>query len=119
MIYEITDQTFEEEVANSDIPCVIEFTAGWCTMCDEMAPAFESLSEKFAGTVKFCLVNIDEQKKLRIKFAVAAIPYIVLIHDGLKTPLFDQIVSEDRLEERIRYVLDGGETPNTRPLGTF
>ena len=116
MLHEITEETFEREVANSDVPCVIEFTAGWCTLCDEMAPAFEELSEKFGDAVKFCLVNIDEQKALRIKFAVAAVPYIVLVADGMKTPLFDEIVTADRLEERIRFVLDGGPAPTTMPL---
>ena len=90
MVYEITDESFEAEVANCDKPCVIEFTAGWCTMC--------------------------EQKKLRIKFAVAAYPYIVLVADGMKTPLFDELVTAERLKERIDFVLNGGKAPTTRPL---
>ena len=116
MVYEITDETFEAEVANSDVPCVIEFTAGWCTMCDTMAPTFDQLSETFGDEVKFCLANIDEQKRLRIKFAVAAVPYIVLVANGMKTPLFDEVVTASRLEERIRFVLEGGNAPTTRPL---
>ena len=116
MLYEITDQNFEEEVVQSQVPCVIEFTAGWCTMCDEMVPTFEELSEKLGDEVKFCIVNTDEQKQLRIKFAVAAYPYIVLVKDHMKPPLFDELVTAERLEERIRFVLDGGEAPTTRPL---
>lgn len=116
MVHEITNENFQDEVVASDVPCVIEFTAGWCTFCDEMVPTMELLSEKFAGSVKFCVVNIDEQKSLRIKFAVAAVPYIVLVDGGMKTPLFDEIVTVDRLEERIRFVLDGGHAPTTRPL---
>ena len=116
MLHVITDDTFDAEVANSDVPCVIEFTAGWCTMCDAMAPTLEELSSTFGESVKFCLVNIDEQKKLRIRFAVAVLPYIVLVHDGMKTPLFDELVTADKLEERIRFVLDGGQAPTTRPL---
>ena len=116
MVYEITDDTFEAEVANSPIPCVIEFTAGWCTMCDEMVPTFEALSDQYAGAVKFCIVNTDEQKKLRIKFAVAAYPYIVFVANGMKTPLFDELVSAERLKERIDFVLNGGQAPTTRPL---
>ena len=116
MVHEITDETFEAEVANSPVPCVIEFTAGFCTFCDEMTPVFEELSEKFGERVKFCLVNTDESKQLRIKFAVAAFPYIVLVADGMKTPLFDELVNAERLEERIRFVLEGGQAPTTRPL---
>lgn len=116
MIYDITDEDFETEVAASDVPCVIEFTAGWCTMCDDMVPVFEQLAEEYEGRVKFCIVNTDMQKGLRIKFAVAAYPYIVYVADGMKTPLFDELVSADRLRERIDFVLGGGKAPTTRPL---
>ena len=116
MVHEITDESFEAEVANCGKPCVIEFTAGWCTMCDEMIHRFEELAEQYGDEVKFCIVNTDEQKKLRIKFAVAAYPYIVLVENGMKTPLFDELVSAERLKERIDFVLHGGEAPTTRPL---
>ena len=116
MIHEITDDTFNAEVADSNVPCVILFTAGWCTFCDDMVPRLEALSEKFGDTVKFCIANSDDQRALRIAFAVAAVPYIVMIRDGQKIPLFDELVTEDRLEDRIHYVLDGGKTPTASPL---
>ena len=116
MIHEITDNNFEQEVASSDVPCVIEFTAGFCTYCDDMVPVLEELSEHYGDRVKFCIVNTDDQRGLRIKFAVAAFPYVVLVADGMKTPLFDEIVTADRLRERIDYVLAGNPAPTTRPL---
>ena len=116
MVYEITDENFQTEVVDCGKPCIIEFTAGWCTMCDEMVPIFEQLSEQYDDAVKFCLVNTDQQKGLRIKFAVGAYPYIVLVADGMKTPLFDELVSAERLKERIDFVLGGGTAPMTRPL---
>ena len=116
MVHEITDESFQAEVAESDTPCIIEFTAGFCTFCDEMIPVFETLSEEFDGRVKFCIVNTDENKQLRIKFVVAAYPYIVYVHDGMQTPLFDELVTEERLRERIQFMLDGNEAPTTRPL---
>ena len=116
MVHEVTDESFQAEVVDSPLPCVVEFTASWCAPCKEMAPAFEALSDKLADEVRFCRVDIDAQRALRIKFAVAAIPYTVFIADGQRTPLFDQIVSAERLEERIRFMLDGGTAPNTRPL---
>ena len=85
-------------------------------MCDEMIPTFEELSNAYDDRVKFCIVNTDEQKGLRIKFAVAAYPYIVMVHDGMKTPLFDEAVSAERLRERIDFMLEGGKAPTTRPL---
>lgn len=115
MIHEITDETFEAEVAKGDIPCVILFTAGWCNLCPEMESRFEALSQRM-DEVKFCVVDTDKQKGLRIAFAVGVAPYIVMVRDGMKLPLFDQIISEEELEERIRYILDGGKPPIETPL---
>lgn len=116
MITIVTDENFEEEVENCDTPCVVGFTAGWCNLCPQVLDAMEALSEKYGDEIKFCSVNIDEQKELRILFAVAALPYTVFIQDGMKTPLFDEVVNEERLDERIRFILDGGKCPITVPL---
>lgn len=112
----ITDQSFEDEVLNSEIPCVIEFTASWCALCDEMLPKLEHLAEELRGRVKFCTADLEKERGLRIRFAVAAVPYIVYVSDGMQTPLFDQMVPEELLEERVRFMLDGGVAPNTRPI---
>lgn len=116
MVHEITSDNFDVEVAQSAVPCVIQFTAGFCAYCDDLVPVFEELSGQYGDDVKFCIVNTDEQRALRIKFAVAAYPYIVMVHDGMKTPLFDEIVSGERLKQRIDFVLGGGSAPTTRPL---
>lgn len=116
MVYGITDDNFEAEVANSDKPCIIFFTAGFCVYCDDMYPRFEALADKYADTAKFCLVNVDEQRKLRIKFVVAATPYIVMVKDRVMSPLFDMIVTQEKLDERITYAINGGEVPGSRPI---
>lgn len=116
MLHEITDENFEAEVVDSPVPCVIEFTGKWCTLCPQMAEVCEELAAHYGDAVKFCLVDTDAQKGLRIKFAVAALPYIVLVADGMKTPLFDELVSADRLRERIDFILAGNPAPTTRPL---
>ena len=116
MLHEITDENFEEKVANSTVPCVIEFTGKWCTLCKEIVPVFEELADHYGDAVKFCTVNTDMERGLRIKFAVAVLPYVVLVADGMKTPLFDELVTAERLKERIDFVLNGGKAPTTRPL---
>lgn len=116
MIYDINDDNFQAEVADSDKPCIIFFTAGFCTCCDDMYPRFESLADKYADACKFCVVNVDQSRGLRIKFVVACTPYIVMVKDRMVTPLFDMIVPTEQLDERISYALGGGECPVCRPL---
>ncbi len=119
MVYEITDKNFIDEVASSSMPCVVGFTASWCTVCDKMVPILEELSDDMEGVAKFCLVDTDTETKLRITFAVAALPYVVYIHEGMQTPLFDELVPKERLKERIQFMLNDGKGAPTRPLGSL
>lgn len=116
MIHEITDENFEAEVMDAGMPCVIKFSADWCVLCEDIVPAFEQAAESFADTVKFCSVDTGKNKKLAIKFAVGSLPYIAYVADGKVTPLFDELVSADRLRERVQFMLDGGQAPTTRAL---
>ena len=116
MIHEVTDENFEREVADSDVPCLIEFTGAWCSLCEKLLPTLEELAGRYDGRVKFCTVNTDDQRDLRIKFAVAALPYLVYVANGQMTPLFDEYVTLERLQERLDYMLAGNQAPTTRPL---
>ncbi len=116
MVVELTDDNFEEEVVNSDTPVLIDFYAEWCAPCEDMVPRIEELDELYKGNVKFCRCDSDANRKVRIKFLVAALPYMVLIHDGKKSPLFDEAVSAERLSNRINEVLEKGSAPTTTPF---
>ena len=116
MIHRITDENFIAEVLESKLPCVILFTGSWCDWCPEMIIRMEEASVAFDGQVRFCSVDIDSERKLRIAFAVGTLPYIVWIREGMKTPLFDEIVTVDRLVERVAYMLDGGKPPLETPI---
>lgn len=116
MVHEVTEENFEDEVLGSDKPCVIEFSSDWCILCKDMVPAFEAASEDFEGKVKFCSIDTGKNRKLGITFAVGSLPFVVYVADGNMTPLFDELVSADKLRERVQYMLDGGKVPTTRPI---
>ena len=80
-LIELTDDNFETEVVNSDIPVVVDFYAEWCGPCKMMAPILEDLSEEFAGKVKVCKANIETTTLTR-KYNVSSIPAILVFNNG-------------------------------------
>ncbi|PRX37214.1 thioredoxin [Meinhardsimonia xiamenensis] len=79
---EVTDETFDAEVRNSDIPVVVDFWAEWCGPCKMIGPALEELSEEYAGKVKIAKVNVDENPNSPAQLGVRGIPALFLFKNG-------------------------------------
>ena len=78
----VTEQSFEEEVLQSDKPVIVDFWAEWCGPCHAVAPVLDRIVEESNGDLKLVKVNIDEQPALSQRFGVQSIPTIILFKNG-------------------------------------
>ena len=78
----VTDDTFEAEVKNSDIPVVVDFWAEWYGTCKAIGPALEELSVEYEGRVKIVKVNVDENPTSPMTLGVRGIPALFMFKDG-------------------------------------
>lgn len=60
----LTNENFEEEVLNSDVPVLVDFWAVWCMPCKMLAPIVEELANEANGAYKVGKVNVDEAPEL-------------------------------------------------------
>jgi len=81
-VVEITDQNFEEEILNSDLPTEVDFWAPWCVPCRMVSPIYDKLSEEYDGRFKFCKLNVDENQQTAAKYQVMSIPMQMYFVDG-------------------------------------
>ncbi len=78
----VTDDTFDAEVRNSDVPVVVDFWAEWCGPCKQIGPALEELSDEYAGKIKIAKVNVDDSPNSAAQIGVRNIPALFLFKDG-------------------------------------
>src|SRR4029079_16878677 len=78
----VTEQSFEEEVLQSDKPVIVDFWAEWCGPCHAVAPVLDRIIEERNGDVKLVKVNIDEQPALSQRCALQSSPPIILYRGG-------------------------------------
>ena len=77
-----TDETFNQDVLQSDVPVLLDFWAEWCGPCKMIGPLLSELSEEYAETIKIIKLNVDENNNTAIKYAVRSIPTLILFKDS-------------------------------------
>ena len=82
-IVNVTDQTFEAEVLNSDKPVVIDFWAEWCAPCRAIAPIVKELSEKYGERLTVAKMDIEASINTPGQFNVRAIPTVLAFQGGV------------------------------------
>ena len=78
----VTDNSFENDVINSDKPIVVDFWAEWCGPCKQIGPALEEISEEMSDKVIIAKHNIDQEPNTPTKYGIRGIPTMLLFKGG-------------------------------------
>jgi len=81
-ISHVSDDTFEAEVLNSDVPVLVDYWAEWCGPCKVIAPVLEEIASEYDGKMKICKLDIDANEQTPPKYGIRGIPTLMLFKNG-------------------------------------
>lgn len=81
-IVNVSDDSFEKDVINSEIPVLVDFWAEWCGPCKMIAPILDEISSEYGKRVTIAKINIDDNQATPQKFGVRGIPTLMLFKNG-------------------------------------
>ncbi len=104
MAIPITKENFEEEIALSSLPVVLDVYATWCGPCQQMMPIVDELEKELADKYKFAKLNVDEAREISIEYGVTSVPTFIFIKDNEVKGKETGYMSKDTLREKIEEV---------------
>ncbi|MCZ6678902.1 MAG: thioredoxin [Candidatus Poribacteria bacterium] len=104
-VLEITDANFEETVANSEMPIVVDFWAEWCGPCKMIAPIMEQLADEYVGKFKVGKLDVDENRATAMKYGIRSIPTMLVFKDGEVAEQIVGVLPKDALKTKILSAL--------------
>ena len=104
MLQSITNDNFESEVLNSNIPVLLEFYSDSCIPCKRMSPILAELEEEHTD-IKVSKLNIKFGADTARKYNVMSSPTIVFFKDGEEKGRTRGLVKKAEIEEKLVALL--------------
>jgi thioredoxin len=97
--------SFEEAVANSDVPILVDFYATWCGPCQMMSKILERVNVELNGQVRVMKVDTDRYPQIASTHQIHALPTLVLFKNGQAVDRVEGVLQAEPLIDRIGQFL--------------
>jgi thioredoxin 1 len=98
----VTDDSFEQEVLQSDTPIVVDLWAEWCVPCIRLAPILEDIAAEYDGQLKVAKLDVDNNPVTPPKYGIMSIPTLLVFKGGQPVERIVGYMPKERLIDKIK-----------------
>jgi thioredoxin len=97
--------SFEEAIANSKQPILVDFYATWCGPCQMMSKILEQVNIQLNGQMRIVKIDTDRYPQIASQHQIQALPTLVLFKDGQPVDRIEGVLQAPQLIDRVRQFL--------------
>ncbi len=99
-IFNVSEESFQNEVLESSQPVLVDFTAVWCGPCKMLDPVVKDLAKDWDGKIKIAKLDVDNNPNLAVQYQVMGIPTLMLFKNGEPVERVTGYQPKDRLHKK-------------------
>ena len=99
-IIDVTDDSFQAEVLESERPTLVDFWAPWCGPCRVVGPVLEEIAAEH-DDIKVVKLNVDDNPITSAQFQVLSIPTMILFKNGAAAKKLIGAMPKRRIVEQL------------------
>ncbi|XP_058091073.1 thioredoxin Y1, chloroplastic [Magnolia sinica] len=97
--------SFDEMLANSDKPVLVDFYATWCGPCQFMGPVLNEVSNLLKDKIQVVKIDTEKYPSIADKYRIEALPTFIIFREGQVCDRFEGALTADKLIQRIQDAL--------------
>lgn len=97
--------SFEELLAGSEMPVLVDFYAAWCGPCQMMAPILDQVNAQMKQRLRVVKINTDKYPQLASQYHIHALPTLVLFKQGKPVDRIEGVMPVGQLLQHLQTLI--------------